>query len=163
MRRTSRSPRPVAGLALGVCFVITGCAAQGETSPTSPAASAPASSSATPADAHGIPDGVYERVAETPLSIDGDQLGQLTLKIVGDRFTQFETKDAGPEVGDLGTWSLDDRGHLVTLSESSGCTGCSLVFDWSLDDKTLQLKLVGGSDVDDGDRTVYDGSWVRSG
>ena len=104
-----------------------------------------------------IPDGRYSRIATIAdaerLGIDPDGpatagLGAdgevaITFEIEGDRWTHFVTDDAGGvAVGDLGTASYDEDGRWVTVSESAGCAGCVLAYEWTLVDGTLTLKLV---------------------
>ena len=63
-------------------------------------------------------------------------------EIDGDRWSQFTTDDAGAtSTGDFGTASYDAAGRWVTRSDTPGCLGCVLTFEWTLVDGTLTLAL----------------------
>jgi hypothetical protein len=123
-----------------------------------------------------IPDGRYARVATeadfdaTALSEElkaeflGSDAEMLTaFEFDGDRWTHYITNDAGvEEVGDLGTLTYDDRGRLVTTSESTGCPGCVGFTVWELNGDVLELRL-DGDDVDPVDAFVIDGEYTHEG
>lgn len=135
----------------------------------------PPTNSNLPSDT--IPNGTYTRVAT---HANGDALGldpQLVNEILGadgelpvsieiedDRWTLYVTNDAGvSEQGDLGASTYDNRGRWVTVSESSGCRGCVIAFDWTYAEGTLSLTLspVEGREYPDGERFVTEGIYER--
>ena len=85
--------------------------------------------------------GFDPKLLDEILGADGEL--PIAVKVAADRWTHFVTNDAGiAEPGDAGTASYDDEGHWVTVSESAGCPACVQVFEWSLVDGSLTLRLV---------------------
>jgi hypothetical protein len=104
-------------------------------------------------------------VAQEFLGPDGETT--FTLRFSGDGWSQLQTADAGPEVGDFGSLAYDAEGNLVTTSENEGCPGCTYTYEWQLDDDDdeLTLTLVGNDSPDTPEdllitRLVTEGTYV---
>jgi hypothetical protein len=162
-------------IAMGTA-ILTGCGSGGDTADQpaeSTSASAPAPA-ATTAAADGsdyagptIPPGFYTRhltpeeartsaegLGLTPDAIDeavGSAADDLAFSFkVGDGvWAQYAAVDGGePQVGDSGTFSYDADGNWSTVSNSTGCPGCVLVYRWSVQAGRLTLEVIPGYDED---------------
>ncbi len=113
-------------------------------------------SSAAGAPSATIPNGSYTRTitrahAEA-LGVDpafieaeiGDDELTLVYEFEDGRWTQSANSAGGDvfDVGDLGTYTYDDEGRLVTTSQSGGCRGCVGVIEWTFEDGVLAMTLV---------------------
>ena len=89
-----------------------------------------------------VADGLDPGVVDEILGADGE----LTIVWRFDDGSWTESaNDAGGdvfEVGDGGTYTYDEDGHLVTTSQSGGCRGCVGAMDWALTDDVLTMTLV---------------------
>ena len=61
--------------------------------------------------------------------------------------------------GDGGTYRYDTAGHWVTVSTSSGCSGCVVSFNWSVKSGVLTLRTLDQS----GGNYTYDVRFVTEG
>lgn len=100
-----------------------------------------------------VPDGTYRTVAtrQEELAkhfdpsfitsmIGSDGRMPVTIKIVGGHWDLFDVLDDGTvDHGDEGTVSYDAQRRLVLTSESSGCTGCVVTYDWTFTGSNLTL------------------------
>jgi hypothetical protein len=128
-----------------ICLA-AGSTASGAQTPTVVDTSEPAA--ATPI----IPPGRYVKDVFT---IDVDEAG---------RYTHYVTSPAGIlEVGDVGTYSYDDEGRWVVVSESTGCPGCVSVVEWTLVDEALTLTLAPDQnrDIPADERAIVEGGYAQ--
>ncbi|CAN5659668.1 hypothetical protein BH18ACT3_BH18ACT3_15150 [soil metagenome] len=103
--------------------------------------------------------GLDPAVVNEFMGADGELV--LTLTFEHGRWTQRNVlEDGSLEVGDVGTFSYDEEGRLVTVSTSGGCRGCTGVFDWSLADGVLTITAAEGQGLDDAERLHSEGDWV---
>jgi TRAP-type transport system periplasmic protein len=132
-----------------------------------------------------IPDGTFEKTvtreeavaAGVPVSFldqPGEFLGidefHITIRLQDGRYQFLANYVGGTQVGDRGTYTYDEGGRLVKTSSSSGCSGCTSVFDWSFEEDVLVLEVSedGGdypdwTDVDRAITRVYDaGTFQRT-
>ena len=82
---------------------------------------------------------------------------------VGDGvWAQYSAFDGGEaELGDSGTFTYDADGNWSTVSNSTGCPGCVLVYRWSMTGSGLTLTTEPGYDEDPIARFVTEGTYQR--
>lgn len=114
----------------------------------------------TRADA--IARGLDPSIVDQMLGPDGEIV--VEYQIADDQWTQSEVLDDGTKpVGDLGTYTYDEAGRWVTVSESGGCRGCVQVLDWNFADGVLSLAFSpsGGEFVTDDGRLIVEGDYQQ--
>lgn len=170
---TIKTKTTAAGSAL-LIGLLSACGAgePGAGSGTSPAQARSGSGSS----AEQIPEGSYTRVATvdegvalglaagTAGEVTGPD-GELPLELVfrSGEWEHLVTNDAGiAELGDLGTYSYDTGGRLVTVSQSSGCPGCTATWTWSVAGDVLTLSSPDPADLDPVALLVTMGDWTRN-
>ena len=100
--------------------------------------------------------------AEVPSNFGEDGLMPLTLVFESDSWAIMVADDQGvDEPGDVGTLTYDDRGRLVTTSNSEGCPGCVVTLRWKVVGDTLTIAMVEKSG-DPLEELVLSGQWERS-
>lgn len=174
-----RSVAAVAGAVLA-----SACSASHVTSSTyhsAPPTVPTQSSISSSAGGRQIPDGTYRTVATrqeelakhfdpgfitSMLGSDGQM--PVTIKIVGGHWDLFDVLDNGTvDHGDEGTVSYDARRRLVLTSESSGCTGCVVTYDWTFTGSSLTLtfrdELHGAAGDDRAVRVVTEHTYQKVG
>jgi TRAP-type transport system periplasmic protein len=107
-------------------------------------------------DGSAIPDGTYEKsvtreeavAAGVPVSFldqPDEFLGidefHITIRLQDGHYQFLANYVGGTQVGDRGTYTYDASGRLVKTSNSSGCPGCTSVFEWSFEEDTLVLEV----------------------
>jgi hypothetical protein len=111
----------------------------------------------TTADAEAV--GIGPADVAAVLGADGQAV--LELEIDGDRWKQYVTEDDGRRaLGDLGTWSLDDDGNWVTVSDSPGCRGCTGVIRVTGTPERMTTAFQSAAD-DPVARVMVEGTWER--
>lgn len=76
-------------------------------------------------------------------SLGRDGESTVTLKLVGDRFTQFGDDAQGvTQAGDFGSLAYDEDGHLLMTSENLLCNGCRYTYGWHLSGDRLELTML---------------------
>lgn len=127
-------------------------------------------------DGQAFPNGTYTRLVTRtdatergldPSVVDpmlgDDGVIPISLVIKDGRWTLKVTEDNGvTEVGDLGTYSYDDQGHWVQVSESGGCRGCRASIDWSFTDDVLTLTFAAAQEQrppTDDERLMVEGDY----
>jgi TRAP-type transport system periplasmic protein len=94
----------------------------------------------TRADA--LAEGVPEAFLDQPDEFRGIDEMHIVHRFQGGRYQQLANYVGGMSVGDRGTYSYDEEGRLVKVSNSGGCPGCTAVLDWTFEDGVLTLELV---------------------
>ena len=131
------------------------------------------SAASTPTDEAGGPrlEGSWTRVATSKdadeLQLDAALASQLLgpdgelpvdLEVTADEWKVYVTSDQGErELGDFGTWRIDDEGRWVTRSETPTCRGCEITYRVDVDGDRLT------TEVDDGDAAAADHHLVTEG
>ena len=149
---------------------------------SSPTAEADDNASTDPAegtyDGPTIPEGMYTRhltraEAERAANMHGlsadttdEILGIFTqdlaysFKIEGASWGQYTAVDGGEaDLGDFGTFTYDEEGSWVTVSDDTGCPACVIAYHWTLEGDELTLRVVPGHDEDDFAAFVTDGTY----
>lgn len=171
MRRTA--------LAAVLLLALTACSPGSNSSPSGSSSDDPSADS-NQADYLGptIAEGLYtrhltradaERAANKhglPADITDEILGIFThdlaysFKIEGDSWGQYAAVDGGEaDLGDFGTFTYDEEGSWVTVSDYTGCPACVIVYRWTLEDGELTLRVVPGHDEDDFSVFVTEGTY----
>jgi TRAP-type transport system periplasmic protein len=96
--------------------------------------------------------GVPEWFLDQPDEFRGIDDLHIVHRFEGGRYQQLANYVGGMQVGDRGRYSYDEEGHLVKVSESTGCPGCTATYAWTVEDDVLVLELVEGL----GDEPLWD-------
>jgi hypothetical protein len=105
--------------------------------------------------------GLTDDQAESFVSAVSEDLA-FSFKIGDGVWAQYQTVDGGqPELGDSGTFTYDAEGNWATVSNSTGCPGCLLVYQWSVGGDALTVKVVPGHDEDAISTFVTEGTYQR--
>lgn len=125
-----------------------------------------------------IPFGTYTKTATTQEATDmgidptiaAEVLGpsgeaKFSFAIEDGRWTEYDYGGPGGtrQVGDLGTYTYDDRGRWITVSESGGCARCIVGYEWTFNNGVLTLNLAdvaGHSEYDDFVRLITQGTFT---
>lgn len=155
----------MAAVAAAVLFTAVGCGGDDDTT---------AGAEPTARGSSILSDGLWRRVVTTAdaeaagvgpadiaqhLGADGQTV--LELEIDGDRWKQYVFEDDGRRaLGDLGTWSFDDDGNWVTVSDAPGCRGCTAVIALSGTSERLTTQMQNDT-ADPMERLITTGTWER--
>jgi hypothetical protein len=180
--------RSIACATLIAASLLAGCQSTGDgadtaTAPTSePSTSETSTADATEADRSGptIPAGLWTRhLTPAQARADAKRFGltpdaveeiagsfsedlAYSFKVDDGVWAQYQALDGGEStVGDSGTFTYDADGNWDTVSNSTGCPGCVLVYRWSVQGDELTLNAVPGHDEDPVALFVTEGTYQQ--
>ena len=99
--------------------------------------------------------------SEIPPNFGEDGLMPLTFVLESDSWAIMVGNDQGMnEPGDIGTFTYDDHGRLVTTSHSEGCPGCVITLRWTAAQDELTIAMVEKTG-DPLEELILSGQWER--
>ena len=99
--------------------------------------------------------------SEIPPNFGEDGLMPLTFVLESDSWAIMVGNDQGMnEPGDIGTFTYDDHGRLVTTSHSEGCPGCVVTLRWRVAQDELTIAMVEKTG-DPLEELILSGQWER--